>query len=213
MRNLGVLKIDTKSWISKKTVKLRHDLVKIIAPKLYSEITIFHAFVEKTPRPSTFFMQKHFGNSNPLTGVEVGVGNGFNALSMLKILPIKKLYLVDPYVPYMQACDKLDFSKSKVVAHENLKPFADRIVWIEETSDDAINKIGEELDFAYIDGNHAYSNVKRDMENYSGKVKVKGVVCGHDIQMWDVKRAVSEFCVEHQLTCFEIFPEWIIIKQ
>ena len=36
------------------------------------------------------------------------------------------------------------------------------------------------IDFIYIDGNHQYDFVKKDLEDYVPKVKVGGVIAGHD---------------------------------
>lgn len=48
----------------------------------------------------------------------------------------------------------------------------------------------KEFDFVFIDGDHTYEGVKRDIEAW--KLKVSKFVCGHDIHMEGVRKAVLE---------------------
>lgn len=60
------------------------------------------------------------------------------------------------------------------------------------------------FDIIYIDGDHSYEGVKRDLELAYMCIKDGGYICGHDYEMnpvkakhnyeFGVKRAVSEFC-------------------
>lgn len=60
------------------------------------------------------------------------------------------------------------------------------------------------FDVIYIDGDHSYEGVKRDLELSLPKLKRGGFLCGHDYEMnmvraknhydFGVKRAVDEFC-------------------
>jgi hypothetical protein len=64
-------------------------------------------------------------------------------------------------------------------------------------------------DIVYIDGDHSYAGVKRDLESALRKVKNGGYIMGHDYEMnmnkarnvydFGVKRAVDEFCAKHKL--------------
>lgn len=40
----------------------------------------------------------------------------------------------------------------------------------------------ESLDICYIDGDHKYTNVKNDIQNYLPKVKKGGILAGHDCE-------------------------------
>jgi len=50
------------------------------------------------------------------------------------------------------------------------------------------------FDLVYIDADHSYEFVKKDIENWITKVKNKGIIAGHDYDKhWpDVMRAVNE---------------------
>jgi len=58
------------------------------------------------------------------------------------------------------------------------------IIPIRGTSDD-VSKIlkKNEFDFVYIDGDHGFSQFKKDLINYTKFCKVGGIVCGDDLEM------------------------------
>jgi len=124
-----------------------------------------------------------------LVGVEIGVDEGYNSKNILDNLDVKKLYLVDPWKPYDQ------FKKQEShyqIAKKILADYSDKVVWLRMTSDEAVDKIPNELDFVYIDGNHRYEFVKDDIENYLPKVREGGLLAGHDYEFSEVHRAVNE---------------------
>lgn len=49
-----------------------------------------------------------------------------------------------------------------------------------------------ELDAVYIDANHSYEYVKKDIELWRVKVRPGGVISGHDYRIEDVRKAVHE---------------------
>ena len=51
-------------------------------------------------------------------------------------------------------------------------------------SDNAVKFIDDnKIDFLFIDGNHIYEQVKKDIYNYYPKVKDKGIISGHDYEI------------------------------
>lgn len=123
-----------------------------------------------------------------LVGAEIGVAGGEHALSLLETLSIKKLYLIDPYDIYETytegkqhyGADGSGLNKFKASAEKLLSKFSDRIVWVREMSSDAAYSITEELDFVYVDGNHAEDFVRQDINNFFPKLSSRGVIGGHD---------------------------------
>jgi predicted O-methyltransferase YrrM len=141
------------------------------------------------------------GKSN-LVGAEIGVGEGKNSLNILENLGICTLYLIDPYEEYGKGNDRFEEKshnpKSQAMVglsrvSQTLSSFEDKTVQLLTTSFEAVSKIADgELDFVYIDGSHRYAEVKEDIEMYWPKVKVGGLVGGHDFNRSVVKDAIRD---------------------
>jgi len=134
-----------------------------------------------------------------LVGAEIGVAGGANAIAILNNLDIKRLYLIDQYIPYRGLQyhgvwgEKDEPHKIKEKAIENLYPYNDKVTWIFKLSEEAVYDINEQLDFVYIDANHRYEYVKKDIELYLPKIKKDGIICGHDFNHEKgVTKAVKE---------------------
>jgi hypothetical protein len=52
----------------------------------------------------------------------------------------------------------------------------------------------------FIDGDHSYEGVKKDLNNYYSKVKTGGIFSGHDINLQSVQQAVREFREQNLIT-------------
>lgn len=158
------------------------------------------------------YISKNFNNN--LIGAEIGTFEGENALNMLSHLSIKHLFLIDSYIEYNEYDHTLgkDVSNAFDICQKRLFKFNEKITFIKKKSSDAIDNIPDNLDFVYIDGNHAYKYVKSDINLYYPKVKKGGVIGGHDIQSNDVQRAVTEFSEQNNLKVYKKYPDWWIIK-
>lgn len=69
---------------------------------------------------------------------------------------------------------------------ENIREagFEDYVVLINHSSDESHSYLeNESIDLLFIDGDHRYSQVKRDIENYSPKVRKGGIIAGHDLDI------------------------------
>lgn len=172
------------------TKPLRHKIVKMLAPKLYED-----SFTKTFPRPMISFIRNQ--NRKDLVGAEIGVAEGYNAESILETLNIKKLFLIDP-------------TRFVKAVKTRLSRFNVELVFLQKTSEEAVNDVTEPLDFVYIDGNHNYDFVSRDIHFYYPLVKKGGVLGGHDYACeWpSVVKAVNEFSVELGVVPFILFPDW-----
>lgn len=141
---------------------------------------IFHKmFLEGfAQRPMIRYIKENNYENKELVGVEIGVYHGDNSLSILMSLPIKKLYLIDPYLNYPEYTDEYGDEPSLEPVFDMVKRrlsiFKDKVVFIRKLSSEAVNDIPDNVDFVYIDGNHKYGYVKQDMEMYYEKVKSGG---------------------------------------
>lgn len=165
----------------------------------------FHIFIKRIyPRLSTKLIKQSLGSN--LVGVEIGTDKGINAKNILENLPIKKLFLIDPYEGYY-------YKNSERKAEIRLRKWKDNVIFIKKKSSDAIKEIPNNLDFVYVDGDHSYKIVKEDLENYYKKIKKGGILSGHDINQKGVYRAVSEFVTKKKITPIIDFQDWVIFKE
>jgi predicted O-methyltransferase YrrM len=125
---------------------------------------------------------------SPTAGAEVGVRFGKNARGLLVHYPNLGLLLVDNY-------HNAKHVEKKAKAFLNTSCTWGELIWIKKTSVEAA-KIVEDcsLDFVFIDANHSYKSVKEDIEAWLPKVRVGGLLTGHDYsnQFPGVVRAVKE---------------------
>ena len=161
-------------------------------------------------------------------GVEVGVSWGGHAIHLVKNSGIY-LYLVDNYNDYeavprhdrkynMKSTGDSRYGEAQV----NLKEYIDkkRCELIRANSVDAALGVADNsLDFIYIDADHSYVGTKGDIAAWYPKVKVGGVMAGHDYKnraSCRVKKSVDEFIKEQGLRLFVIQGRgcgWIFIKK
>ncbi|MEK7072625.1 MAG: class I SAM-dependent methyltransferase [Patescibacteria group bacterium] len=68
------------------------------------------------------------------------------------------------------------------------------IIPIRGTSDETAEILKEdEFDFVYIDGDHAYNQVSKDLKNYSKLCKIGGIICGDDLPIMTTRDDLDEF--------------------
>jgi len=180
--------------------------------KIIFMFNLFGYTIKKNHRPFIRFLGDYYQGTKGeglLTGVEIGVQYGKNAKNILDNLPVKKLYLIDPYLK--NGNNGID-EHTKVDTINRLVKHKSKITWIFKKSSNAHCEIREKVDFIYIDGNHEYSFVKEDMENYYPLLKRGGILCGHDVGHKGVSVALQEFVRENDLLFRIIYPDWIIFK-
>lgn len=152
---------------------------------------------------------------------EIGVWRGDFSARILETCRPAKLHLIDPW-RHLPAYDRSYYGRPDegqetldAVYESVLARFAPGIATgvIEVhrlTSEAAETLIGDgTLDFVYIDGNHTFEFVRRDLELYRPKLKEGGLLAGDDYSLcgwwdWGVKRAVDEAV---QADAFE--PVWL----
>lgn len=147
-------------------------------------------------------------------GVEVGVERAWFAKAICNLNPDTKLFCIDPwkfYEGYREHVpqERLDeFYQESIKRMEGLNCEIIRGFSLEE-----VNKFEDNsLDFVYIDANHEYEYVKKDIEAWYNKVKVGGILSGHDYNTDGVKRAVDERFNNVEIYDGDKSPSWKIIK-
>ena len=82
------------------------------------------------------------------------------------------------------------------ICKRQIQPVSDYVNLIKGDSVKSSDKYEDEsLDFVFIDGDHSYDGVMRDIEAYFPKIRIGGVIAGHDYEGgWvDCKKAVDDF--------------------
>jgi len=184
-------------------------------------------------------MAKLLKELNYKVGAEVGVAQGWHADMLCKENPEAKLYAIDvwdKYEGYNEYRDRIDRyyeATKKLLADKNA-------VIVKKFSMDAVKDFKDgELDFVYIDGAHDFKNVAMDICEWSKKVRIGGMVFGHDYKRWkagganvgkkyvvDVKDVVQAFMYAKGINpWFELHngivdpffgrdnPAWMFIRQ
>ncbi len=66
-------------------------------------------------------------------------------------------------------------------------------------SENVCNRFENEyFDYVYIDGEHSYEAVTRDLTNYFCKVKIGGWIIGDDYGWTGIAQAVHDFLEKHK---------------
>lgn len=158
------------------------------------------------------------------SGVEVGVQYGENAKRILSFYE-GEMTLIDPYIKwengeYIDGCNKFDMQIAKRFSARYLQQFGTRIEWVYDTSLNALKDVPDGQDFVYLDGVHHNPVLRQDIEGYWEKVRVGGVLGGHDFRnvrsdFWvcEVQAEVEMFCKMRNLN-LHVTPctSWWIVK-
>lgn len=123
--------------------------------------------------------------------IEIGSYQGESTEIFAKIFD--KIYAIDPWV---NGYDHYDISSHATEMSLVEKAFDEKltqhgnIIKIKETSDNFFAKFKGKVDFIYIDGNHQYEYILRDLINAS---KFTNFFGGHDWGMESLDKAIKTF--------------------
>ncbi len=134
--------------------------------------------------------------NNYKTMIEVGVDTGKTTFFLLDNLPHLTIYAVD--------LDIKKFYNNTVKERygERLKPIQGSSYLVADQFPDGF------ADIVFIDADHSYEAVKKDIVAYTPKLKPTGVLTGHDIDYPGVNRAVNELIED-----FDVGPNFVWIKK
>jgi hypothetical protein len=151
--------------------------------------------------------------------VEIGVWEGGFAATLLSTLQPRELHLIDPWPEnaLISSGDQDGRNVKTFFGKELFSKVYNRFLqFIEEGrviihrgySPEALDYFADgSVDLVYIDGDHSYEAVKRDMDRSWPLLREGGVLAGHDLctnwaradRSYDfgIRQAVDEFCAEH----------------
>ncbi len=138
-------------------------------------------------------------------GAEVGVNKGFNASYICSIIKPKILYLIDPWSNFFDPDSGEIIGEAQyIMTHNLLKPFP-CCQFIRDTSYNVVKNFQDgSLDFVYIDSDHSYQAVLKEVRQWYPKVRKGGILSGHDCSNASpqVVKALVDFCYEIKLKEF-----------
>ena len=153
-------------------------------------------------------------------GAEIGVYVGRYSKELLDCNPNLELLCVDGWPVYQGVSRRVqDIYYSRCV--RRLTPYGDRAKIIKMLSQDALNVVPDNsLDFVYIDSCHQFDFVMMDLIGWERKVKVGGIISGHDygnVHQGGVLIAINAYTQAHNIspwyTTRELDPSWFWVKE
>lgn len=126
---------------------------------------------------------------------EIGSYAGESAEIFLDSGKVKKIYCIDPWRNGYNDSDLLSYNtpmdEIESIFDERLKRF-NNVQKMKMTGDEAAKLfLNEYFDAVYIDANHTYEACKNDILTYFSKIKINGILAGHDYY-GNVKNAVDD---------------------
>lgn len=171
-------------------------------------------------RPSTEFVKNKFGDQKILAA-EIGVQCGNNARTLVAALKFEQLFLIDIWDLYERTGHygigsrpiNFDYYYPGII-----KEFGSNsdVTILKSPSLEAYKRFPNEyFDFVYIDAVHSYEAVKQDIAAWLPKVKIGGVLSGHDYfkVFPGVIQAVDEFVLTNNFKLYQKAHDWWIVKE
>jgi methyltransferase family protein len=158
---------------------------------------------------------------------EIGVWKGEFSELILKITVPEKLHLIDPWLfqpeyperMYGGAIAKNQSDLDKIFRDVNTRfEKSENVIIHRGLSEKVLLEFPDSyFDWIYIDGNHQYDYVCRDIELSHLKMKAGGVIAGDDLtwgedKRFPVQRAVQSFLKEKKAGKLKIIGSQFIIK-
>jgi len=139
-----------------------------------------------------------------LVGCQIGVRQGYSMRYLFDHIPdIRLIYGIDTWLPYTdwsgQVTKEIAYQWKKDT-YQILAQFKDRIKIAQMTSEKASRYIVPgTLDFIFIDGDHTYENVCRDLKLFYPKMKKGAVFGGYGYSLKSIRMAIDNFREEHNI--------------
>ena len=133
----------------------------------------------------------------PIVGVEIGVCLGYTTEKLVKEVNFEKYFAVDSYHSYVDwnggdlNADRQSLIKQHAV--NKLSKYNNVEFKFKSSEEFSAEVEDNSLDFIFIDGDHSYEGVLKDLNLWFKKVKPFGILSGHDASNKGVTEALKEF--------------------
>lgn len=148
---------------------------------------------------------------------EIGIGYGFHAREILENTNVELLYLVDPMCFYENdtfATDVVNYGGFDLLEQnirKHLSDYKQRYIWYKKPSIEITNREipDNSLDAVFIDADHSYEAVTKDLNFWWKKLKIGGWLLGDDYKSCHpgTTRAVDEFTHKNNLQIEFLYKE------
>lgn len=145
--------------------------------------------------------------------LEIGSYMGESTLIFCSYNTFEEVHCIDPFEGKEEANDMLnvDWKQVKKEFWTNTRHFKNKIKVYNDYSYNLVDKFPDKFfDFIYIDANHTYEDVKRDVLSYLPKTK--SIIGGHDYNpgVWDgVVEAVNEIFPNNKIHV-HVDTSWLV---
>jgi len=157
-------------------------------PIIY-DMKLFSIFERKTSdKRGRDFLKKSIPKNS--VGCELGVWKGEFSELLLEWVKPTKLYLVDPWLfqpEFSQSWYGGTVANNQAAMDDIYKDICERfgnkanVQIVRKKTEELVDEIPDHsLDWAYIDANHAYDHVLRDLRTFELKIKHGGIFFGDD---------------------------------
>jgi hypothetical protein len=170
------------------------------------------------------------------TVVEIGVDKGQFSHCLLSKSKLKKFYGIDPWIndfgsDYRPGFFDPNGENRMQEATDRLSEFGDRVELVKNYSAIAAPYFpNDSIDFVYIDGDHSFEGIYTDLYNWVSKVRIGGIVAGHDYKdgpnsgikdyfgeqlPYRIKSIVDDFCRKYGFKLNAVgprVPSWWFVR-
>lgn len=194
-----------------------NNTLKYIANKF--NLDIGNQYIVDIPNMGRDDMASLFAELGFNEGAEVGVELGLYSEVLLKANPKLHLSCIDPWLAsaydpafgtHAVDTEQEKYDERYSECKERLSMYNATIV--RKPSLDALNLFEDgSLDFVYIDANHDFPNFINDLHQWSKKVKIGGIVSGHDYAVFSYKKANHvKRALDAYARCYRMIPFFVI---
>jgi len=144
-------------------------------------------------------------------GVEIGVQAGKFSKVLCNANPTMEFYGIDPYLEYSDVGipgEQIGQDQGYEIAKAN---FPTNGTLIRKKSMDAVNDFPDNyFDFVYVDGNHIFTYAVDDIHYWLKKIKVGGIIAGHDYRPYYPRSFIHVYQVVNAYTNAYGIRPWFV---